>query len=43
MLKVLPNRMKEGEKMMTESFDLEELIPFWSNRIIHISLPELDL
>jgi len=43
MLKKLPDRFKEGEKLISNSFILEENMPFWSNRIIHVLIPEIDL
>jgi hypothetical protein len=42
MLKKLPNRQKEGEKLISKSFFLEENMPYWSNRIIHVLIPEID-
>jgi len=43
MLTRIPDRQKEGEKLITEAYSLADQMPFWSNKIIHVCIPELDL
>ncbi len=30
-------------ELITEAYSLADQMPFWSNKIIHVSIPELDL
>lgn len=43
MLTKIPNRQKEGEKLLSEAYSLADQLPFWSNKMIHVCIPDLDL
>lgn len=39
MLKKMPNRYKEGEKLIAQAYTIADYLPFWSNKLVHICLP----
>jgi hypothetical protein len=43
MLKKLPNRSRESEKLMKESYQVANRLPGWSNKLIHVNIPEFIL
>lgn len=43
MLLELPNRNTEGENFIAQSQELASKMPFWSNKITNVSIPDLEL
>lgn len=43
LLKKNPKRYKEGEALVAEAYEISDYLPFWSNKLIHVSIPEMEI
>lgn len=43
MLKKIDKRQKEGENLIAQAYSLAEELPYWSNKLVHICIPEMEL
>ncbi|CAD8082192.1 unnamed protein product [Paramecium primaurelia] len=43
MLKKMPNRSNEGEQLIIKAQQIAEELPYWSNRQVHVIIPDFEI
>ncbi|CAD8115906.1 unnamed protein product [Paramecium sonneborni] len=43
MLKKMPNRSSEGEQLIIKAQQIAEELPYWSNRQVHVIIPDFEI
>ncbi|KRW98750.1 Cyclic nucleotide-binding protein [Pseudocohnilembus persalinus] len=43
LLKKNADRYKEGEALIAQAYELSDILPFWSNKLVHVCIPDLEV
>lgn len=43
MISKMPDREAEGQQLITRAIQMAEYLPYWSNRLVHVIVPDFEI